>query len=478
MILQTEPVRTTQASLPTGWGLTPEQVHDRYWAARGVHVVRQGELAEIPDEAELYLLTGPRTLVMFRVRRFLELLSWAKPDVLYVRIRNQRDHGYRESAVTDEDGQFVRFKRSYGSSDSRLARVAFTADPGLARLWQLAPDARTAWRQVREHSSRKKREARSITARVYDATTDDDVAAFVRDVIQHWKHPDTIIPGLRKVAAGVFAAEGTRVDPGVTFAGPLWIGAGRHVERPLSLIGPGALWDDPESRPAATLPRWGDIEPLPAYVPRADAAFQRSRIYPHLKRAFDIVFALFVLALTLPIYPLVMLAIWLEDGRPFFFAHKRETVGGRTFGCLKFRSMRKDADKIKAALAKANQSDGPQFFIAADPRISRVGRLLRKTNLDELPQFINVLRGDMSVIGPRPSPYVENQYCPPWREARLSVRPGVTGLWQVNRTRAPGLDFQEWIRFDLEYVEKMGWRLDCWILWKTFLVLLRGVFRS
>jgi len=117
----------------------------------------------------------------------------------------------------------------------------------------------------------------------------------------------------------------------------------------------------------------------------------------------------------------------------FFFAHERETINGETFPCLKFRTMRKDAEEIKARLLQENQADGPQFFIENDPRISKVGRVLRKTNLDELPQFLNVLVGHMAIVGPRPSPYKENQYCPPWREARLSVRPGVTGLWQVKR---------------------------------------------
>ena len=192
------------------------------------------------------------------------------------------------------------------------------------------------------------------------------------------------------------------------------------------------------------------------------------------KRLFDIVFALLALLLTLPIYPLVMIAIWLEDGRPWFFAHRRESKGGKEFGCLKFRSMRKDAERIKQQLCGDNQSDGPQFFMKRDPRLTRVGRFIRATNLDELPQFINVLAGHMSVVGPRPSPRTENQFCPPWREARLSVRPGVTGLWQVKRTRRPGMDFQEWIRYDVEYVETASWRLDMLIIWQTIQMLIRG----
>ncbi len=136
--------------------------------------------------------------------------------------------------------------------------------------------------------------------------------------------------------------------------------------------------------------------------------------------------------------------------------------------------MRKNAEATKRELQRGNLADGPQFFMREDPRLTRVGRFLRTTQIDELPQFFNVIFGDMSVIGPRPSPRKENQYCPAWREARLSIRPGVTGLWQVKRTRRRGLDFQEWIRFDLEYVESADWRMDAWILWKTFGVLLTG----
>jgi lipopolysaccharide/colanic/teichoic acid biosynthesis glycosyltransferase len=135
--------------------------------------------------------------------------------------------------------------------------------------------------------------------------------------------------------------------------------------------------------------------------------------------------------------------------------------------------MRKNAELMKDELARMNQADGPQFFIENDPRVLKVGKVLRKLQLDELPQFINVLLGHMSVVGPRPSPDKENQYCPAWREARLSVRPGVTGLWQVRRTRAPETDFQEWIRYDLEYVQRQSFRLDMWIIWTTVRQILK-----
>src|SRR4029434_10895757 len=129
--------------------------------------------------------------------------------------------------------------------------------------------------------------------------------------------------------------------------------------------------------------------------------------------------------------------------------------------------MRNNAEKIKAQFKSQNQVDGPQFFIENDPRLTRVGRFLRKYKLDELPQFLNVLAGHMSIVGPRPSPFHENQFCPAWREARLSVRPGITGLWQIKRTRKKGEDFQEWIKYDIEYVDNMSFSLDMMIIFQT-----------
>jgi lipopolysaccharide/colanic/teichoic acid biosynthesis glycosyltransferase len=174
------------------------------------------------------------------------------------------------------------------------------------------------------------------------------------------------------------------------------------------------------------------------------------------------------------VFAIVAIAIILDSGRPVFFGHRRQTRGGAEFNCLKFRTMRQNAEHMVVNVADQNLCDGPQVFIPNDPRVTRVGRLLRATNLDELPQFVNVLMGHMSVVGPRPSPERENRCCPAWRETRLSVRPGITGLWQVSRTRAAGEDFQEWIRYDIEYVRTASFWLDLMICFQTVRVLLFG----
>jgi len=194
-------------------------------------------------------------------------------------------------------------------------------------------------------------------------------------------------------------------------------------------------------------------------------------------RSFNVIVSALALLAALPLLPLIALGILIEDGRPIFFGHRRQTVGGRTFTCWKFRTMCRGAEKLKSKLAAQNICDGPQFHIADDPRLTRIGRVLRRWHLDEIPQFWNVLTGDMNVVGPRPSPEDENQYCPSWREARLSVRPGMTGLWQVCRTRQRSADFQEWIRYDLAYVREQSWSLDLSIMARTALTLI-GVRRA
>lgn len=185
------------------------------------------------------------------------------------------------------------------------------------------------------------------------------------------------------------------------------------------------------------------------------------------KRIVDCVAAVIVLVLFAPIMPFIVLVVKLTSPGPIFFKDKRQGLYGKTFNCLKFRTMHVGADKIQDKLRFVSQVDGPQFKMADDPRISAVGRFLRETYLDEIPQFINVLLGQMSVVGPRPSPEPENMLCPFWRDARLSVRPGITGLWQIYRTRQLMKDFQEWIYYDTKYVRNLSLSMDLWICWQT-----------
>ncbi|UCC98566.1 MAG: sugar transferase [Phycisphaerales bacterium] len=191
-----------------------------------------------------------------------------------------------------------------------------------------------------------------------------------------------------------------------------------------------------------------------------------------LKRITDCIVAVAVLTLFAPVIPFVALAIKLTSSGPVFYKDKRQGLHGREFDCLKFRTMITGAHEIQQKLRAVSQVDGPQFKMTDDPRINTVGRFLRETYIDEIPQFVNVLLGQMSVVGPRPSPESENTLCPLWRDARLSVRPGITGLWQIFRTREPMRDFQEWIHYDIKYVRNLSLKTDLWLCWRTTKKLL------
>lgn len=465
---------TASASAParTIWGLDAFALHTRFWAAHGVQVVRQGEPSPIVRHAELFLLTDPRSLALFKLAPVMDVLNWVNPQVLFLRLHDTREKTYRERVVTDEADRFVRFERIYDVS-SQLSRVVLTPEREVAELWQSASDPLSAWRRLRRFTPRIDRMTlRGVDGNAYDESNPREVAEFVHDLLQVWKHPNSTIARAQKHREGdIWRDDASQIELGARAIGPVWVGAGRTLPAGAPVIGPAVIWDDPAARPESEAIQWLDIQPTePPADPLPKDTTTTERI---LKRLFDMVFSFFAVIFTLPIYPFIMIAIWIEDGRPFFFAHNRETIGGLEFPCLKFRSMRKDAEKVKAELQKFNRADGPQFYIENDPRLTRVGKFLRKYNFDELPQFWNVLFGHMSVVGPRPSPRKENQFCPAWREARLSVRPGVTGLWQVRRTRRAGSDFQEWIRYDIEYVETRTWWLDMKIIYKTVLTMVR-----
>jgi len=210
---------------------------------------------------------------------------------------------------------------------------------------------------------------------------------------------------------------------------------------------------------------------------RLNSTFRTWPIFSYarsFKRIADCIAAIIVLILFVPIAPFVALAIKLTSPGPVLFKDRRQGRHGKEFCCLKFRTMTIGADQIQDKLRTVSQVDGPQFKIRDDPRISTIGRFLRETYIDEVPQFFNVLLGQMSVVGPRPSPEAENTQCPYWRDARLSVRPGITGLWQVCRTRQPMKDFQEWIHYDTKYVRDLSLRVDLRIAWQTTKKLVKN----
>lgn len=194
--------------------------------------------------------------------------------------------------------------------------------------------------------------------------------------------------------------------------------------------------------------------------------------YRFAKRAFDIVFSSAVLVLLWWVYVIVAIAVKLDDPKgPVFFRQSRVGINGKHFTMWKFRSMYANAEDRFEALRAYNEKDGPVFKIKDDPRITRVGRFIRKTSLDEMPQFWNVLRGDMSVVGPRPPlPHEVAEYTPRQHQ-RLLVRPGITCYWQTRRNR-DAITFDEWVDLDLLYIKQCSVAVDVKLIMQTVCVVL------
>jgi lipopolysaccharide/colanic/teichoic acid biosynthesis glycosyltransferase len=288
-----------------------------------------------------------------------------------------------------------------------------------------------------------------------------------------------------RFVGNVLFGENVRLDPDVVIAGPSIIGDRAKIERGAvissSIIGsdvrvpkdsfvrdsimmgpPHRMQGRADFDSCASRPMCRGIAEFkkPEFIRGVFRNWTRFSYAGGFKRIVDVVFATVVLVLFAPVMPFIALAVKLTSPGPVFYKDQRQGRYGKSFDCLKFRTMRTGSDRIQDKLRVASQVDGPQFKLDNDPRITAVGRFLRNTYIDEIPQFFNVLFGQMSVVGPRPSPESENTLCPSWRDARLSVRPGITGLLQIYRTRKPGQDFQEWIHYDTRYVRDISFGTD------------------
>jgi lipopolysaccharide/colanic/teichoic acid biosynthesis glycosyltransferase len=189
------------------------------------------------------------------------------------------------------------------------------------------------------------------------------------------------------------------------------------------------------------------------------------RRMPVWKRAIDVAGAIVGLLFLSPLFAMIAVAIKATSQGPVFFRQKRSGLGGREFVMLKFRSMVADAEARKSELMALSEQDGPAFKINNDPRITRLGRYLRRTSIDELPQLWNVLRGDMSLVGPRPLPCNESTACRGWLRQRLDVTPGLTCIWQV-RGRSK-VSFSDWVRMDVQYIRSRSLGGDMRLLLQT-----------
>ena len=193
-------------------------------------------------------------------------------------------------------------------------------------------------------------------------------------------------------------------------------------------------------------------------------------LYSLLKRLTDIVLSLIGLICLSPLLLLVMLLIKIDDPKgKVIFKQKRVGLHEKQFDMLKFRSMVSNAEQLKTQLMEVNEADGPVFKMKDDPRITKIGKFIRKTSIDELPQLINVLKGDMSLVGPRPALPSEVAQYTDYHKQRLLVTPGLTCIWQVSGRSNIG--FEEWMELDLKYIRNRNYFLDCKLIFLTFFVL-------
>lgn len=297
-----------------------------------------------------------------------------------------------------------------------------------------------------------------------------------------------------RIVAPVILQSGATIEEGATVIGPTLLGAGSRIQRRAlvarCLVGRDTTVSaDEQAYEQVTLNESRRCEPrdehadweqrgmnrrescVGAHGSRGDKARPSLRRTGNLalKRAVDVVASSLGLVILSPLLLLVAILVKMNSRGPVFFAHWREGRGGREFPCLKFRTMIAGAHAQQRDLYDSNELDGPQFKLDHDPRLTSVGSWLRRTNIDELPQLVNVLLGHMSLIGPRPSPFRENQICLPWRRARLSVRPGITGMWQICRGDRSSGDFHQWIYYDMMYVRHFSIWLDFKVLFYTLL---------
>lgn len=208
-----------------------------------------------------------------------------------------------------------------------------------------------------------------------------------------------------------------------------------------------------------------------AYIDPAPCT--RTFRYRVIKRLLDVVLSLLLAVLLLPLCVITAIVIKLTSEGPVLYWYPLVGFGGNSFLGCKFRSMVKDADKRKSELAALNEMSGPVFKMKEDPRITRVGRFIRKYSIDELPQIWLVIKGTLSLVGPRaPGPH-EFENFEPWQWRKVSVKPGLTCLWQVNG-RNEIRDFVQWVKLDLAYIDDWSLWLDIQLLWKTVSVVLRG----
>ncbi len=418
----------------------------------------------------------------------------------------------QEIVQCDDDGQVRRIGRYYNQVTwTQIDAIAFSLVP-LASVEGISSRSLASLRSTLASRSALSRDW-PLEGGVIDLSEDQGLLLLNEQFALDAADMD-VSDGRFRIHHGVVTSSDTTVHPSAKLVGPVVIQPGVRVEENATILGPAVVGRnarvcrdalvaqsvlsekttvqrDWPARQAVAFGKWQkpsngapssdterSFDPVKRRLLRLgmdDAGIREANakraIYPILKLILDVTIAGISLVLLSPLLAIVAIAVKLDSDGPVFFGHGREGMDGKVFHCLKFRTMGKDAHQRQRELYSANNVDGPQFKLHNDPRVTRVGAWLRATNIDELPQLINVFLGQMSLVGPRPSPFRENQICVPWRRARLSVRPGITGLWQICRDQRSEGDFHQWIAYDIMYVRHLSFWLDVKIILATVLTL-------
>lgn len=207
-------------------------------------------------------------------------------------------------------------------------------------------------------------------------------------------------------------------------------------------------------------------------IEKARSQFGAKTSYKVLKRILDVILCSIALIVLIPLFLVIGFAVWVEDRGSIFFSQERSGLNGQPFKIYKFRSMCMDAPKMHKELLSQNELDGPAFKIKKDPRITKVGAFLRKTSLDELPQLINIIKGEMSIVGPRPLPTYETVQLSDFERMRLTIKPGLTCYWQCEGRSE--IEFEKWMQLDMKYIEEESLWTDIKIIFKTFGAVASG----
>jgi lipopolysaccharide/colanic/teichoic acid biosynthesis glycosyltransferase len=410
------------------------------------------------------MLLEPAQLMAFDLSRLADAMIWNRALVTRVSVVEFMKEKYSERLLRDANDAVIGVKRVYEQSERQRSYAFVTPSEAVAQNWATSKSRRAGRGLIHRSCAHRRMAGEVIDGHSYRAGDSAEEERFLSWLVAFWERPDAAIEGISQLDNGVFGLTGSNIAQNDMLVPPVWIGVEGSRERKF-LVGPTFQKDSDAVVGKAKVREIRDISP--GFRRKGGQFVARRSTYRFVKRLIDIFVSLTLLVLLLPFVLVLCVLLVIDDGFPLLFAHERQQRGGRNFGCLKFRTMGRNAEAMVAEFASEDLADGPQVNIKDDPRVTRLGKHMRKYQLDEIPQLWNVLVGEMSLVGPRPSPDRENQFCPAWREIRLSVRPGITGLWQVERTRTPGEDFQEWIKYDVAYVRNASLWLDAKICLKT-----------